>query len=240
MSTRPLIGINTDNFTNAGGAVTGTRPKYWRAIIEAGGTPLLIPQLADAALIEDAIAPLHGFLLIGGDDIPAERYGEKTLSTAIIMEKPREENDFALINALLKSPKPTLAVCLGFQELNVALGGKLYQDLLFDGPQSEIRHYSKDGQTPDHEIEVRGGSKLADALGASAAILVNSSHHQAVREVGRGLEITARSPDGLIEGVEVTNHPFFVGVQWHPEQILDRPPQIRLFQTLVNQAAKGL
>lgn len=236
-SPRPLIGLNMDDFSS-GGPVTGIRPKYYDAVLTAGGVPVCIPHFSDPDQLSAALAPLHGFILTGGDDIPGERFGEATGPTCVTMSPEREHADFALLEALAARSNPVLAICLGFQELNVWRGGTMIQDIIHERPDSKVAHYSKSGAPPDHLVHVVKGSKLAAALGESGDVLVNSSHHQAVRDLGRGLTSTATAPDGIIEGMELTEHPFFVGVQWHPEAIVDRPHQLALFKSLVNESRK--
>jgi putative glutamine amidotransferase len=240
MSNRhPLIGLNTDNYS-ASGQVDGLRPKYWQALVSAGAIPVLIPQIQDEERLLGVLGHLHGFVMIGGDDLPARRFGQEDLPSAIPMRPERDRSDFCLLDLLLQSPKPTLAICLGCQELNVIRGGSLYRDLFTEGPRSSVRHYEKPSVYLDHEVTVEAGGKTAVALGKDGRVLVNSSHHQAIRDLGRGLTVTARAPDGIIEAVEVEDHPWFVGVQWHPELMTDRPEQARLFNSLVNQAQKFL
>lgn len=231
-TSRPIIGLNLDDFADAGGAITGLRPNYIRAIERAGAIPLLLPHIEDPAALRDAIARVDGFLLTGGDDVSPERSGCGPVPTVVTMAPERERSDFALIDALLDSRKPTLCVCLGFQELNIRFGGTLYQDLAFDAPPSAVRHYAKLADPPTHAVEVDPGSALAAALGASGRVTVNSKHHQGVNKLGAGLKISARAPDGLVEGLEVEGLPFFVAVQWHPEAMPDSPEQARLFAAL--------
>ncbi len=235
----PLIGLNTDDYQDKG-TISGLREGYWRAVVKAGGVPIVIPHLESREALESALAPLDGFVLIGGDDIRAERYGEKTLPVATLMEESREKTDFELIQLLLEMRKPTLAICLGFQELNVAHGGTLCQDLPTEKPDSPIRHHAKDGVASLHSVAITDGSRLSDALGMSGQLEVNSTHHQAVKQLGKGLRAVAEAPDGVIEGIEVVDQPFFIGVQWHPEKIADRPIQMRLFETLVQESSRML
>ncbi len=232
----PRIGINTSFESDAKGGKSSTRAAYWQAILHAGGIPILIPQLGDPQIIGEAVSELQGFVFIGGDDIPAERYGGKTLPTCTTMDSAREKSDFALLDAIIENRKPALAICLGFQELNVRQGGALYQDILFDGPPTDVRHYSQDGKDALHPAKVEEGSRLAEILEADGSIEVNSAHHQAVRQVGRDLRVAARAPDGLIEAVELENYPFFFGVQWHPERLPKSPIHRRLFSSLVKAA----
>ncbi len=239
MPRRPRIGLNTSFERGAEGETTSVRPAYWRAIERAGGLPVLLPQLSDAGALREALALLDGFVLIGGYDIPAERWGGCSRPEVVPMEPEREATDFSLIDLLIKSGKPTLAICLGCQELNVARGGTLYQHLPADLPDSSVTHNVKSGGTPAHPVEVAPGSRLAAALGAEGRVEVNSRHHQGLDRTGAGLTVTARAADGLPEAVELEGHPFFLGVQWHPEDMEDDARQQRLFSNLVEAARKA-
>lgn len=233
---RPLIGINTTFERNAEGEITAIKPKYWRAIERAGGVPVLLPQLVDRTALSEALAVLDGFLLIGGYDLKGERWGESTLPEVHPIEPEREMTDFALLDLLIESGKPTLAICLGCQELNVARGGTLYQDLDTDGPPSEVVHQDRKGTPPQHPVEVQGNSQLAGALGTSGRVDVNSRHHQGIAKIGKGLRVTAKAPDGLAEALEMKDHPFLIGVQWHPEEMVGDASQEALFEALIEKA----
>lgn len=236
-SGRPLIGVNTTFERNAEGEITAIKPKYWRAVERAGGIPVLIPQIAHAAALGEALERLDGFVMIGGYDLKGERWGEATLPSVVPIEPEREATDFALLQLLMKSRKPTLAICLGCQELNVACGGTLYQDLPTDGPRSEIQHQGKDGHVPEHTVEIESGSRLATALKSSGPLKVNSRHHQGIAKLGDGLRAVARAKDGIVEALEFEGHPFLLGVQWHPEEMVEDANQVALFEALVRAAS---
>lgn len=233
---RPLIGVNTTFERNAEGEITAIKPKYWRAVERAGGIPVLIPQMSDAEDLRTALERLDGFVMIGGYDLKGERWGERTLPQVTPIEPEREATDFALLNLLKEADKPTLAICLGCQELNVACGGTLFQDLPTDGPPSTIQHQGKDGVVPRHSVELAPGSRVAAALGTEGKIEVNSRHHQGIGRVGEGLRVTARSEDGLAEALELPEHRFFLGVQWHPEEMVEDERQRALFAALISAA----
>lgn len=236
----PIIGINT-NFEpeEGGGDLTRIKPAYWESIVAAGALPVLMPQLEDPRMIDAFIDRVDAFLMIGGDDISAARLGSPGPPPTVTLTPRRERSDFMLLERLLERGTPTLAICLACQQLNVIFGGTLYRDLPTDGPAVLLRHFSKAGPNPRHNVAVVPGSALHRALDASDEIEVNSFHHQAVREVGRGLARTAWAPDGVTEAVEVEALPFFVGVQWHPERMMPREESARkLFAALVAHAVK--
>lgn len=232
-ATRPRIGVNSTFEQDADGGVSMVRPQYWKAVEDAGGLPILLPQFCEADLTRQALDGLSGFLMIGGYDIEGAAFGEKTLPTVVAAEPSRLRADELLISALIERQIPTLLICLGFQHANVLLGGTLIQDIAHDGPASKVRHYSKTGDMPEHEIVVEERSRLAEALGSAGRHRVNSKHHQALGEMGQDFRPVARAGDGLVEAAELEGHPFFLGVQWHAELM---PEHRGLFRLLVEEA----
>lgn len=236
---RPIIGINTALEPDCEGGMTSIRPAYWEAIAQAGGIPLLMPQLEEPALIKAFLDQVDGFLMIGGDDLSSHKIGALALPTAVVLDPRRERSDFLLLEQLLERRIPTLSICLACQELNALFGGTLYQDLPFDGPPVLIRHYNKGGgPSLTHSVAVAEESLLGSIWGGASEVTVNSSHHQAVREVGAGLRRAAWAPDGITEAIEVVDHPFFIGVQWHPERMAGDSFQRKLFAALVRKILK--
>ncbi len=233
----PLIGINVDA---SGDSVTDTRfvlsSSYVDAITSAGGIPLLLPP----ALNPDAVARYaelcDGFLFTGGRDINPSRYGNE-MSTYTKLVNPRRENfDFALIDAVLAAKKPILGICLGSQELNVALGGSMIQDLPTE-TSSTVAHKPGNVENYAHFVEVTTGTKLQDITGTTT-LQVNSSHHQACDRLGSGVLVMARAPDGIVESFQVENQPFAMGVQWHPEHLTTAPEHLAVYEALVKAAEK--
>jgi putative glutamine amidotransferase len=217
----PIIGINTSLEPDDAGGLTGIRPVYWEAVVQAGGMPVLMPQLQDPAMIEAFVDRVDAFLMVGGDDLTPPPQEGPAPATVIPVDPRRQRSDFMLLERLLARRVPTLAICLAFQELNVLHGGSLYQDLPFDGPPVLIRHYAKArGVKVTHTVTVAGESGLCRLWEGAGEALVNSCHHQAVRRLGSGLRRAAWAPDGITEAVEVEGQPFFLGVQWHPERML--------------------
>jgi putative glutamine amidotransferase len=226
---KPTIGITTS--IDEKGRFT-LRPEYARAIEKAGGLPLLLPP-SDPMDVASFLDRVDGLLLSGGSDIDPAIFGETPHDTS---EWVRERDDFelALTSEALRWDMPVLAICRGQQVLNVAQGGTLVQDIPSQLPDAGP-HYPKDvprWQTA-HEVEVLPGTQLQGILGC-AALAVNSFHHQAVRELGRDLRLSARGRDGVVEGIESTRHRFAIGVQWHPEAMWNREPDHQeLFRAFV-------
>lgn len=171
--------------------------------------------------IADARGQIRGIVIPGGKDLPPSSYGEALLHKIDPEKKERFEFEFSLLHEIIHLEKPVLGICYGMQVLNVFLGGTLYQDISSQVPAAF------DHRTGTHIIEVGGNPYLDEGL-----YLVNSSHHQAVKDLGNGLVPLALSADGLIEAVCLEGHIFCLGVQWHPEKMDDLPSQ-QLFERFV-------
>lgn len=228
---KPLIGItaNWKLVDDISGKVS-MNDGYARSVARAGGVAVLIPPGADAEALAEH---LDGLLIPGGADIDPKHYGEERHPAAKIVNAPRFEEEWALLQAFEARRKPILGICYGCQLLNVWRGGALYQHLP-DLPTVTLKHQraNSDEPFPRHFVEVAPDSKLAQIEGQTRFETV-SAHHQAIRTVGRGLVITAYSPDGVVEAIEDPTHPFFIGVQWHPERDPDAPATRRLFEAFV-------
>ncbi|HTY08979.1 MAG TPA: gamma-glutamyl-gamma-aminobutyrate hydrolase family protein, partial [Candidatus Edwardsbacteria bacterium] len=175
-------------------------------------------------------------LLIGGGDVEARHLGKENHPRAKFFNPLRDEFELAIIPRAVARRMPVLGICRGEQLLNLALGGTMYQDI-GDEQGSRFEHQRED--KPDdtvHAVSIAPESCLAAILGTTQAA-VNSAHHQAVRDVAPGLRAAAWAPDGVIEAVESCDRGFLMGVQWHPERIVDTcPEQRRLFQRFVKAA----
>ena len=213
----------------------GQSRSYINALIRAGAAPVLIPHLADRALLRSLYDLLDGLLLPGGGDVDPAYYGESRHARCGVASPERDETELALARWAMEEGKPLLAVCRGIQVLNVALGGSLYQDIQAQAPGAD-RHDWHRGHPRDHRphtLAIVPQSRLAQ-LSGTIALPVNSLHHQAIKEVAPGLAVVARAPDGIVEAVEAPDHPFAVGVQWHPEELATDDARAQgLFDALV-------
>lgn len=235
MTTKPIIGLDSDIYL-----VPGQRERvfmymtYVEALRRAGAIPVIVPpQPENAALI---VRQLDGLVLAGGFDCDPSAYGEDRHETCQLMDPRRQENGLSLAKASRACGIPTLGVCLGMQVMNVAAGGSLMQDIgsQFD---TEIQHASEPENRVRHDVLVEQGTKLAGWIG-EREINVNSSHHQAVARVGEGLRVTAHAPDGIIEAIEDPKHPFYIGVQWHPEDMTGEACASSIFGAFLEAARK--
>jgi putative glutamine amidotransferase len=213
---------------------------YVDAIRKAGGLPEPVSLNLAAAELESQAARLDAFVLPGSPaDINPGLYGAKPIAQCKQADPARERTDFALLKYAFEQGKPLLAICYGVQSLNVYSGGTLVQDIPSE-VKTEIRH-SREGlargdDDPKHPVGIDAGSRLAQLAGVTS-VEVNSSHHQAIREPGRQLRITARAPDGVIEAVEWTSDQNWItGVQWHPERMAGDALAEALFRQLIEAA----
>lgn len=235
----PKIGITTGYSWKSGYCML--RDFYVKSIEKAGGLPLMIPPIIGKEKVEVFLEVLDGILLSGGSDVNPKFYGDRPSITTKIGPF-RDEFEIELIRKAVERKKPILAICRGIQILNVALGGNLIQEVQ---KISAIKHYwvsSGDVETPwwldTHIVEIKKGTLLEKIFGVNK-LNVNSFHHQAVKSLGKGLLASAFAPDGIIEAVEHEEHPFCVGVQWHPEGMIEvHKEQLRLFKAFV-AVAKG-
>ncbi len=212
---RPLIGISHT-----------LDPDYAAAVVRAGGRPVTL--LHDVEKIPEHLERLDGLVLPGGRDIPPWTYGEEAHPTVVTVSEERFQFESTLAKAWIRdTDKPALGVCLGCQLLNVVQGGTLIQDI-----PSELGTNHRGGR---HPVTLDSDSLLY-RLFRRETLVVNSRHHQSIDKPGEGIRIAGRSPDGVVEAIELVGKAFVVGVQWHPESMAKDPLQQRLYGELVRQA----
>jgi putative glutamine amidotransferase len=229
---RPRIGVTLD--ADEGGRRYELPRAYAEAVLAAGGLPILLPHAAEAA--GAYLALLDGLVVTGGAfDVPPELYGEARRPECGPTKPERTAFERNLLEGALAARLPVLGVCGGMQLLNVVRGGTLHQDLARDaGISGHEQPPPKD--VPSHAVAVAPGSLLAAVVGAGD-LRVNSTHHQAVKDVGTGVLVSARAPDGVVEAIELPDLRFALGVQWHPEAVLRHEPRhAALYRGLVAAA----
>ena len=239
---KPLIGITTERWssslTHPNRNVQGTFAAYIDAVSRAGGLPVLIPLSLDEDDIRAIYARVQAVLLPGGGDLDPALYGgaRHPLTTQVDLDRDRVE--IQLTRQAVEDRKPFFGICRGAQVFNVALGGTLYQDLPSERP-SNVQHAFPFPEFPRehiaHPVKVEEESRLARLLG-SPLVFVNSRHHQAVQDVAPGLSVVAHAPDGVVEALEISVHPFALAVQWHPENLQHQPEMRALFAAFVAAA----
>jgi len=219
----------------------GLMPAYIEAIREAGGIPLLVPLGATEDELLIILDQVDGVLLPGGGDINPEMYHGQRHETLRDINPDRDRVEIFMARKAIQQGKSLLAICRGHQLLNVALGGSLWADIADLMPDA-MRHdyYVTFPRTHlAHSVQIAPQSHLAHCLGQTE-MMVNSLHHQGIRDLAPELSVTAVSPDGLVESIELPGHPFAVGVQWHPENlIVEVPAMLGLFKGLVDAALAG-
>ena len=232
---KPVIGIGTDVLVRDGERDRAfVYTTYIDSLRRAGAIPVLIPPQPENAA--ELVKELDGIVLAGGFDCDPGVYGETPHETVEVMDDRRQQNDMSLARLARERNIPTLGICLGLQMMNVAAGGSLVQDINSE-METEILHESDPAARVRHDVTVEPGTKLAAMLPARK-LNVNSSHHQAVKNVGAGLHVTAKAPDGIIEGLEDPKHPFYVGVQWHPEDMPGENSAAAIFGAFVEAARR--
>jgi len=205
---------------------------YVRYIEKTQCVPVLLPTLQKLDKVPEIVAALDGIILTGGDDVLSEFYGEKTLNPAWRTDGPRTHFEAELIKEGLRRDKPIYGICRGCQMLNVALGGKLFQDIPTQ-TDSTIGHSSPNKpHWETHEVTISPNSLLYSIVGKQK-IVVTTSHHQAIKEPVDSLRIAATAADGIIEAVEMPDKDFVLGVQWHPEVFEDDPLQLRILERFI-------
>ncbi|MDD2876805.1 MAG: gamma-glutamyl-gamma-aminobutyrate hydrolase family protein [Acidiphilium sp.] len=234
---KPIIGLTLDAEAPGGYSKFpwyAIRQNYMDAIADAGGVPIALPhraKLADAYL--DTIDAL--IVTGGGFDVDPALYGATTRHDTVLLKPGRTTAELALLRGALTRDMPLLGICGGEQLLVVALGGTLIQHIPDDIAGALAHEQPNPRDQAGHEVRISPGTKLAAIVGA-ATMQVNSSHHQAVRDPGGVLVVNATAPDGVIEGVESPAHRFCLGVQWHPEFLID-PGDGRILAALIEAAA---
>ncbi len=246
MHRRPLIGITTQTQE----PIPGQAPRCWimghtyiNSLSSQGALPWVIPLVADdLSTLRGIYEQVDGVFLPGGVDVEPVHYGETTSELCGRVDPDRDMVELTLARWAMEDHKPLLGVCRGLQVMNVAAGGSLYQDVLAQRPDA-IKHdyypyhgeYTRDRRS--HEVRIEPASRLSRLLGGPQ-IMVNSMHHQGIKDLAPGLRPTSYAPDGLIESIESPNGHFAVAVQWHPEEFVHNDaPSRRLFQGFLKAAS---
>lgn len=226
---KPVIGVSVSN------TMKGT---CTRSVELAGGIPFIIPETKDVTLIEETLATLDGLIMSGGEDINPAYYGEEKSEKCGNSNVDRDYYELLLLKKAMDRNIPVFGICRGLQLINVAMGGKLYQDIPTEHP-SEIKHaVFETGADPVHEISIEAGSLTAELLGTNK-FAVNSKHHQGIKTLAPELKITAwSSADSIPEAIEGYPIRSIYGVQFHPELNAAKGDTccLKLFKHLVNQA----
>jgi len=235
---KPLIGLTPSYYDHKEMDRSILGKSYTDSVQKAGGLPVLIPPIIDKVDLAQLIQKLDGIILTGGDDLHPKYYGE---TSDPLTPKPfhlrRGEHDRYIFEYIWEHKVPTLAICLGMQEVNVFLGGSRYQDIPAQ-IEDHVVHKIGDWFEARHEVTLEAGSFLHELTG-QLKVDANSAHHQAIREVPEALRVTGRSADNIVEVLEPRDASIpLVAVQWHPESETNDIIGIDLFRWLVSKASK--
>ncbi len=237
---RPLIGITCRHVTSKetpGLNDLRLRTPYYHAVIQAGGFPILLPVAAERAILDGYFNLIHGIVLSGGDDIPPQMFGEERHPKTKDEDGLRLAIELEWTRGALERRIPILGICLGIQMLNVVAGGTLVQDIPSQ-ITNPLAHQNTDDEQMKlfHDVTITPDSRLAQITGRDR-LSVNTGHHQSVARVGEGFRVCATTEDGVVEAIESADDHWALGVQWHPERMLDDPIQQNLFKAFVEAVA---
>lgn len=222
---KPIVAVTADTLLADMKPINQRMADYApRPLLNALGRSGLLPIILaydDYASPEEYVDSFDALVLSGGPNPAPRFYGEEPLWCIGPTYEKRDIFEIALIKACLKADKPILGICRGHQILNVALGGKLWQDMQAQNPKATIQHMQKaPGNSATHYIEIDPASRLHDVLGDG--LYVNSRHREAIKKLADGLRVTARSRDGIIEATESVKNDLITTVQWHPENMEEK------------------
>lgn len=212
--------------------------RYVHAVEVAGGAPFLLPLSTDPQVMQTMVDICDGVVFTGGDDVHPRHYGACLHEGCGDLCPERDAAELVFAKAFLNTDKPFLAVCRGIQLVNVMYGGTLYQDINLERGRG-LTHRQKPPYTEgSHGVSLKADGFIAELLGRDE-LWVNSMHHQAVKQVGKGLAVEGFATDGVIEALVATDRDFGVAVQWHPECLVDGDePSLTLFKSLVRYGAE--
>jgi len=236
---KPLIGITTNQSQNVYGQRTiMLMQSYVNAVIQAGGVPILIPSLIAEDGWDAVYSRLDGILFTGGGDISLEHFSGEPHPRIEDVDLSRDSIELKLVNAAASDGKPFLGICRGCQVMNVALGGTLYTHIPDQLPKALDHSYPGNMRTVlVHEVKIEEGTHIAEIYG-EPIIKVNSLHHQGLKDIAPSLRVAGHAPDGLVEAIELPDHPFGLAVQWHPEWLTDQESTRNLFRKFVEAAGE--
>jgi putative glutamine amidotransferase len=236
---KPMIGITTHQSTNANGQPTILLMQaYVNSVIQAGGAPVLIPSLIAEDGWDAVYSRLDGILFSGGGDIALEYSPGEPHPRIDGVDPARDSIELKMVQTAASDGKPFLGICRGCQVVNVALGGTLYTHIPDQLPNALDHSYPGNMRTVlVHEVRLEEGTHVAEIHG-EPILEVNSLHHQGLKDIAPSLRVAGYAPDGLVEAIELPNHPFALAVQWHPEWLTDQESTRNLFRKFVEAAGE--
>jgi len=212
---------------------------YSDAIENSGGLLLMLASGAGEEDLDALLQHVDGVLIPGGADVNPALYGEVKKEYSQTPDDDRDALELALIGKAMEKRLPILAICRGFQILNIKFGGSLYQDIEKEMKNSIKHDYHNDGPRSllAHRMSLTKDSLISKIIG-ELDLKVNSLHHQGIKDLGKGLVAVGVAPDGLIEAIESPGYPYLIGMQWHPEELTDDPVWKRFFDDFIEVCSK--
>lgn len=236
----PIIGVTSGRIPGKAQPINiQLSEKYTEAVQRAGGIPLILPSTLDDTAIRDLFDRLDGFLLTGGGDIDPILFNGSPHPNVYGIDNARDLFEIELVRLAVQNNVPFMGICRGVQVINVALGGTLFTDINAQLPDSERHDYFPNIPRDKiaHVVSIQKGSQLSQLVGG-IKLSVNSLHHQGLDNIPPRLLPVAHASDGLVEAVELRDHKFGLGVQWHPEWLVESSGNQALFEGLVQAAAQ--
>lgn len=240
----PIIGVTSRTAPVLPSLLPSTmvQTSYTKAILRAGGLPVLIPSDIQENGWPELIARFDGILFTGGGDIAIEHFDGEPHPAVYGIEAPRDAIELGLARAAIEAGKPILGICRGLQVLNVAWGGTLYTHIPDQIENALVHEFPGDDNVQArtalaHTVKLEADSSIAKIMGV-VSLQVNSLHHQGIKEVAPNFKAVAYAPDGLVEAIEGLDQGFAIAVQWHPEWLTDQVATQRLFKAFVDSAAE--
>lgn len=237
---KPLIGITTRNGKDADGHQTiSIQHSYVNAITQAGGVAIPIPSVLPKENFMQLYSQLDGILFSGGGDISLDYFNGLDHPRIDGIDDARDSTELTLMRSAANDGKPILGICRGAQVMNIALGGTLYTHIIDQLPGAIDHDYPGNmRRVIVHPVNVDETTRAAEIFGETL-LKVNSLHHQGLKAIAPPLRVAGHAPDGLVEVVELPDHPFAVSVQWHPEWLTDQQPTRNLFKAFVDAATRN-
>lgn len=239
---KPLIGISLGQARRVENSRFPTRHEfdylgkaYHYAVEKSGGLPIGLFNTYNEEIADNYLQTTDGLIFTGGPDISSRYFGQEPHPKSSRPARVRDKFEIKLIRSALEMKLPILCICRGHQLLNIALDGTLYQDLKLFPAQTLEHAERRNAVNIEHYVNLSRDSRLYSIV-KKHRILTNSSHHQMIDELGKGLKATAWALDGVVEGIELADYPFLISVQWHPERIFGKTHARQLFEALIAAA----